>query len=365
MSKIGDIAVKVRDYGLANPDRLAEILYLHFARDVSVAEADVLGLLDSRHAPFSAYLFEKDRAGVPGAVPPDGVRLLEEDKLRFAERAAQCGIQTPEILCVLGARADVDSSWQGLVLESEEAFSNYVSSAPDLDCICKPARGGEGWDILALRSRNGQLIPPTPYPDARSFFRHLVKRNYSMFSWVVQRRELPHPDLGALMPGPGLGTVRIHSALAESGEVLLARPVLKIPKLTSISDNWLGGRRGGLLAPIDLDSGVLGKAVGYGSGQTRAELFARHYETGALIERFRLPFWDETRSAVRHAARCMRELPALGWDVAITARGPVVIEANWQFCFLLPQTAFRIGLRKEFLSLFEFTCGVRTAGVSP
>lgn len=354
MSRIGDIRLKLRQYGIANPVRLAEALYLSLVHDVSLAQADALGLLTSGHAPFSSYLYEKYRADIPGAIPPEDVRLLEEDKLRFADRAAQCGIPTPNILCVLGSRADVDRTWQGLVLESADAFSRYVHSVSELDAICKPARGGEGWDILALRAQAGELIHPTAHPDAESFFGHLLRRDYKTFSWVVQQRERPHPDLGALMPGPGLGTIRIHSALGESGEVRLVCPVLKIPGLASISDNWRGGRGGGVVVAIDLDTGVLGTAVGYRPGQVRAELFSHHSENGAPIEGVQLPFWNETRETVIRAARCFSELPALGWDVAITARGPVIIETNWEFGFVLPQTAYQRGLRKEFLELFEF-----------
>jgi hypothetical protein len=34
---------------------------------------------------------------------------------------------------------------------------------------------------------------------------------------------------------------------------------------------------------------------------------------------------------VRTAALVFRELPALGWDVAVCADGPVLIETNWAF----------------------------------
>lgn len=197
-----------------------------------------------------------------------------------------------------------------------------------------------------------QLPERCPGPEA--FFARIKARGYASFCWLLQQRETVHPDLREVMPGAGLGTIRIHSALAPSGDVMLRWPTLKIPAASSVSDNWQGSRGGGLLVPVDLDTGTLGHAVGRAHVGLRARLLSRHPETGGQIHGRSVPCWPDVVSVVRRAARALPGLPTLGWDIAITPRGPVIIEANWQFGFEFPQAAHRRGLRAEFAEFFAF-----------
>ncbi|MEY6563350.1 sugar-transfer associated ATP-grasp domain-containing protein, partial [Listeria monocytogenes] len=43
---------------------------------------------------------------------------------------------------------------------------------------------------------------------------------------------------------------------------------------------------------------------------------------------FVMPFWSEMRDTMRLAARTLKPLRSIGWDVAITPNGPLVVEAN-------------------------------------
>jgi hypothetical protein len=49
---------------------------------------------------------------------------------------------------------------------------------------------------------------------------------------------------------------------------------------------------------------------------------------GARVEGVRLPDWQAARQMVRSAAPAFLPLRTLGWDVALTPAGPVVVEAN-------------------------------------
>lgn len=295
------------------------------------------------------------RAGIAGATPNEQYRLDEEDKIRFSVRMESNGLPVPKTLAVIGSRQDTDQVWTKDVIESHVTLEAFIRASRDLDAICKPARGGQGWDILSLQARGGDIQPGADYVDSASFFERLQARGYSRFCWILQQREEVHPELRRIMPGRGLGTIRIHSALSPGGNVLLRWPTLKIPGGNAISDNWQGGRRGGLIVPIDLESGKLGKAVGRLRPGARSEFFWSHPVSGARIEGIKVPYWQQTLDLVERAARLFTTLPALGWDVAVTPSGPVVIETNWQFGFELPQTAHRRGLRDEIEALFAFT----------
>jgi hypothetical protein len=50
--------------------------------------------------------------------------------------------------------------------------------------------------------------------------------------------------------------------------------------------------------------------------------------TGALVEGLRVPHWDAAAALVRRAAPHFLPARTLGWDVALTEAGPVIVETN-------------------------------------
>jgi hypothetical protein len=84
----------------------------------------------------------------------------------------------------------------------------------------------------------------------------------------------------------------------------------------------------GLAAGVDLSSGCLGAAVRADPGLVIASMTA-HPDTGAVIEGTPLPWWAEARALALLAHSRMRAIACVGWDVALTSSGPVLVEANW------------------------------------
>ena len=54
----------------------------------------------------------------------------------------------------------------------------------------------------------------------------------------------------------------------------------------------------------------------------------RHPDTGAPIAGHRLPCWAETMALATAALDAAHDRPSIGWDVAITDDGPVLVEGN-------------------------------------
>lgn len=51
--------------------------------------------------------------------------------------------------------------------------------------------------------------------------------------------------------------------------------------------------------------------------------------TGAKIRGFKVPYWQEALELVKQAAAAIPELRYIGWDVAFTPDGPVIVEGNF------------------------------------
>jgi hypothetical protein len=89
-----------------------------------------------------------------------------------------------------------------------------------------------------------------------------------------------------------------------------------------IADNFAAG---GLAAPVDLARGTLGLA------RRRARPFVpveEHPDSGHPIEGTAVPFWNEALDLAIDAHREFRDMASVGWDVAITESGPVLVEGN-------------------------------------
>jgi Sugar-transfer associated ATP-grasp len=141
-----------------------------------------------------------------------------------------------------------------------------------------------------------------------------------------------HPQLARLYPY-AVNTIRTDT-LESNGTYINNGAVLRMGCGVNHVDNWDAG---GLIVGIDLESGRL-----YGRGKRKAKFggleFDAHPDTGVTLAGVQIPYWQDLLSVVRKAAAVMAPLGSLGWDVAVTPNGPVIIEANhvWDV-FLLQQ----------------------------
>jgi hypothetical protein len=116
--------------------------------------------------------------------------------------------------------------------------------------------------------------------------------------------------------------------VTREGRVFVGACELRIIVGASVVDNFRNGRSGNLIATLPNAGGRIGQVFGPSPGGARWILHERHPQTGVPFEGFDVPFWDEARRLVERAALAMLPLRTIGWDVALTDEGPVLIEGN-------------------------------------
>ena len=141
---------------------------------------------------------------------------------------------------------------------------------------------------------------------------------------VVQRRIRPHPTLEPLTSG-ALPTVRALTILDEDGwpEIVAAVFRMSTGKNRTVDNIHAGG----LACAVALREGVLGLASNLGS-DARLGWHSHHSTTGAPIQGKRLSFWSEVKALAERAHEVVEGRLVLGWDIAITEHGPIIIEGN-------------------------------------
>jgi len=203
--------------------------------------------------------------------------------------------------------------------------SQAPAALPDYDLFVKPAsgrggRGAERWDRVA----QGQFVHSDGAPiSAEALLGHLKSRAQKC-AIIVQRRVEPHAELVELTSG-ALPTIRVTSCLDERGEPEVVGGVFRMA---------IGGNRtvdnlhaGGIAANVGLDDGILSSASDLGI-DSKLGWLDRHPDTQARIAGRPLPMWSETKALAIRAHRSFADRVLVGWDIAITDDGPIVVEGN-------------------------------------
>jgi hypothetical protein len=128
---------------------------------------------------------------------------------------------------------------------------------------------------------------------------------------------------------PTLNTLRVLTGTHRSDHrpILLAATMKMGRPSTFPTDNWKVGR-GGVAARVMIDSGQLASGLHYDSVAGRRELIERHPETGAQIKGVLVPNWSSVRATMLELAALLPFPGLVGWDVALTKSGIVIVEAN-------------------------------------
>jgi len=153
--------------------------------------------------------------------------------------------------------------------------------------------------------------------------------------YLFQSLMRPHPALVPVV-GNRVSTIRMF-VLSDHHGCELLRASWKIPAVENGADNFW--RVGNVLAGIDVASGRIGRTFRRTTDGT--EPIRQHPITGKSFENLVFPEWDAMREVVLAAAVNLPGCHFQGWDVALTDRGPVLVElegdgGDWimeQLCF--------------------------------
>ena len=193
------------------------------------------------------------------------------------------------------------------------------------DLVLKPVDGVWGHGVQVLHYERGQFFTmkgTLVEIDALMTLWSKYKR------WLLQERIHPHRDLVRLSGSNYLQTVRAISFVDRSGVATVPLAWLRIIAKGNMYDNFSFGASGNLSATVDLERAQLGQVFAPGVAQQGITLVMQHPDTGIAFSNFKLPFAAETHSLVLRAAQAFTPLRTIGWDIAITDDGPLLIEGN-------------------------------------
>ncbi len=157
-----------------------------------------------------------------------------------------------------------------------------------------------------------------------------LERMYGIISasaFLFQETLVQHPLVDAINPSC-INTIRMDSYVDQDGIPEVLSAYLRVSTQNSHVDN---SSSGGSYVGINMDTGTLMRDAYSNITITGGLTITRHPVTGLVFEGYKLPFFDEVKDLVLNAARLVPSMKLIGWDIAITKDGPVLIEGNYKY----------------------------------
>jgi len=275
---------------------------------------------------------------------PDKYRCLYYNKLIFHRFFSSQGFPLATLYGVYDTV--VGHVTDGRHLRNTTDLQDWIRNSGVDEFVFKPLEGSLGAMILVFAGRANDepdtfvTLAGEKY-DAAQLVAFAKRR-----AFLLEERIRPHPELAELI-GPTLCCVRMQTIITLDGTPKIIAAVFKIqPKPIGVDHLIYGG----VGAWVDLNTGVLGR------GRTRFDRADTVVipDSDVRFEGVRLPDWAAAKGLALRAAAAFPWARAIGWDIALSERGPVLIEGNDRWFTTLIQIPAPHGLMTgELQALYQ------------
>lgn len=239
---------------------------------------------------------------------------LTEDKAVFSDLLSHYDIPQPEM--IFKFYKGVFYNMKNMPLTEEQVDNRILSLTYDR-LFLKDSLGSEGIGIHAFSGtgKTGYFEGPV------KLTAEYVKQHYSSNKMILQEGLVQDYQLVVMNPHC-LNTFRVLTR-NHKGKVRIIAAFLKLGRYGNLVDNV---SQGGMIIPIDIRDGSL---------DINAKLFydtseiTSHPETNYGFKGKKIGRWGEVIELVEKVATAFFPLEYVGWDVALTNKGAVIIEGNY------------------------------------
>ncbi len=180
-------------------------------------------------------------------------------------------------------------------------------------------RGIERWDFIGNgmyhNVSSGQFLVSAHLIDR---YRKKSRRN----TFFIQPRQHNHPRFDAIS-SPALCTIRVITAIDENGMIQIFNPVLNVPVGIEIFNHMADG---GIVVCIDAATGNL--LTSYKFEAKGRPVPVNLIQKPGMQAITNIPEWEKVKEIALEAHRLLAGIPVIGWDIAVTDTGPVILEGN-------------------------------------
>jgi len=203
-------------------------------------------------------------------------------------------------------------------------LSDLLASAKDL--FLKPVDLCQGKGCMKLQatdSEEGCLV------DGRFTKWEDLKDKFEDGPLIVEELVRGHSRLSAFHPS-SLNTLRVVTIRTPGGRIEVLFSLFRMGIGGSSIDNWCSG---GLCVNINSDGTLAHEAFFEDLSKGGCE---RHPDTGISFAGFQVPFYKESIELAMKAHYACPQMLSVGWDIAVTEKGPLIQEGNVHWALFQP-----------------------------
>ncbi|ABA58402.1 hypothetical protein Noc_1940 [Nitrosococcus oceani ATCC 19707] len=227
------------------------------------------------------------------------------------------------------------------IVRNGAQLGQFLREQAPFPLVAKPVLGMWGKNVYAierLEHESDELVlvngKRMAIADFVAALEPLVKQG-----WLFQELLKPHPMLLELC-GNRICSVRVVTLLDPAP--IIISTLWKVAVGNAMADNYW--EPGNLVGPIDPETGVVGQMF-TGLGLQRRNV-SEHPDTGEKLVGITLPNWEQTLELCREGTASLPGLKMQAWDIALTDRGPVMLEVNIIGGVRLPQLVVDAGMNR-------------------
>lgn len=213
------------------------------------------------------------------------------------------------------------------------AFSAFVNEYDNIVIKSLKEAGGEGVKMMQTRNEKGCVDV---------LYENLWKEYPEGF--LLEERIIQSPDLAIFHPA-SVNTVRLTTYKYDGKVELIHRPFIRFGQGDAIVDN---GAKGGIIASIDFETGIITSAI-----DELGKHYIVHPDSGKTILGFHIPYWKEAKEMALTLMNIIPDAKYIGWDLALTNEGWVMVEGNSRGLFIGFQLPNQMGWREEYEEIKE------------
>jgi Sugar-transfer associated ATP-grasp len=259
---------------------------------------------------------------VVDSLNPADYRKLSQNKIAEKAILSLFSLPTPRFLGRLAKDNGMD--YLGRPLHRASELANLIRTENVDKLVFKEIEGwgGKGVRIAKLRLSRDIFCAPINREDYEPLaeFCESVLGLSRGGDWLVEEYFKQHSVMAQLNP-TSVNTLRIWILERSATESVVVTAHARIGRGNMIVDNVTSG---GIVAPIDLPTGVL--QAGQDADVDR-QLYPRHPDHGAPIQGIAVPYWNHVQSMGKRVLGVFPHLHFAGLDVAIGEAGPAVLAA--------------------------------------
>lgn len=249
---------------------------------------------------YNRYAADKDRR----------YHILIDDKIIFHDLMTQFGLPVP-IRYFTFRNGDFR---KGNILLSDSDVDNILKNTDDERIFVKYFTGGASSGIsIFKRLSNGQFTDGNNQIVSAS----MIRDKYKGMDFIFEKQIIQEPILGKFNPDT-VNTIRV---LTYKNKIISA--TVRFGGKGEFVDNVSAN---GVAVSLDIETGILSD---YGMKMySTVEHFYEHPDSHLKFRDTKVTQWDAVRQLVEKALKYLPYYSSVGFDIATTPDGPVIVEIN-------------------------------------